>query len=97
MEAKDQIEELTNELVRTSRYGTHSAVAEHLYNKGWRKQSDGEWITETTDWVYDVKKTYCSKCGTNARYDNFMREYILTNFCPHCGAKMKGSTNEKTD
>lgn len=42
---KEQIEELTNELIRTSRCGTHSAVAEYLYNKGWRKQS--EWISVT--------------------------------------------------
>lgn len=35
-----QIEELTNELVFTSNYGTYNAVANHLYNKGWRKSTD---------------------------------------------------------
>jgi hypothetical protein len=35
-----QIEEITNELVFTSNYGTYNAVAEHLYNKGYRKTSD---------------------------------------------------------
>jgi predicted RNA-binding Zn-ribbon protein involved in translation (DUF1610 family) len=65
-------------------------LTEKLQETGYRKQSEGEWITETVNWVYDVKKKYCSACGTNARYDTHMREYILTNFCPTCGAKMKG-------
>lgn len=37
-----QIEELTNELIYTNSYGTLNAVAEHLYNVGYRKQ---EWIS----------------------------------------------------
>ena len=41
LEQKDkQIEEMKNELVFTSHYGTYNAVAEHLYNKGYRKASD---------------------------------------------------------
>lgn len=35
-----QIEELTNELVFTSNYGTYNAVANYLINKGWHKQSE---------------------------------------------------------
>ncbi len=41
MSREKQIEELTNELIRTNSYGTLNAVAEHLYNAGYRKQ---EWI-----------------------------------------------------
>lgn len=35
-----QIEELTNELVFTSNYGTYNAVANYLYEKGYRKHSE---------------------------------------------------------
>ena len=41
---------------------------------GYRKQSEGEWIG---DWDYE-----CSVCH---EYHDFK-----TNFCPNCGAKMKG-------
>ena len=40
MSREKQIEELTNELIITNSYGTLNAVAEHLYNAGYRKQSD---------------------------------------------------------
>jgi hypothetical protein len=42
MSREKQIEELTNELVFTSNYGTYNAVANYLVNKGYRKQ---EWIS----------------------------------------------------
>lgn len=35
-----QIEELLDELIRTNGYGTLNAVANHLYNAGYRKQSE---------------------------------------------------------
>ena len=40
MSKEKQIEELTNELIKRNGYGTLSAVAEALYNAGYRKQSD---------------------------------------------------------
>ena len=36
----EEIKKLTNELVATSNYGTYNAVAEYLYNKGYRKSTD---------------------------------------------------------
>jgi hypothetical protein len=52
-------------------------TAEALYNAGYRKQSEGEWLG---DWDYE-----CSVC----------HEYhdVKTNFCPNCGARMKGENN----
>ena len=46
--------------------------------KGYRKQSEGEWIK-------DNNKRTCSLCGYlyYSNNDNF-------NYCPNCGAKMKG-------
>lgn len=53
--------------------------ARDLYNAGYRKQSDGEWIKK-----YDKAPRYvCSVC--NHLFNN--KEY---KFCPNCGAKMKG-------
>lgn len=55
-----------------------------LYNAGYRKQSEGEWV--------DKK---CSLCGENEPYTargNFFATTFYqfkTNYCPNCGAKMK--------
>lgn len=51
--------------------------AEKLYNKGYRKQSEGEW---REDFDGDC---YCTACGYYPKKD-------VKNFCPNCGAKMKG-------
>ena len=36
---------------------------------------------------------YCSKCKAQS-YVNEFGEELLTDFCPHCGAKMKGADDE---
>lgn len=60
------------------------ASAKRLYNAGYRKQKEGEWEMQE----YPV--TQCTVCG--------MRRNIETqdawNFCPNCGAHMKGAENE---
>ena len=50
------------------------SLAEAIYNAGYRKQSEGEWIGI---WDYE-----CSVCN---EYND-----IKTKYCPNCGAKMKG-------
>ena len=55
--------------------------ARQLYNAGYRKQSEGEWIksdetTEQYGYLY-----MCSYCGGLS---------FLGKYCPRCGAKMKG-------
>lgn len=64
-------------------------IAQHLYNAGYRKQSEGEWIAKTDYAGYGY---YCSNCnavftGENAEW--MAKEHI---YCPKCGAKMKGDT-----
>jgi hypothetical protein len=54
--------------------------ATHLYNAGYRKQSEGEWKMK----VYPI--TSCSVCGV-LRSVEYQQGW---NFCPNCGAKMKG-------
>ena len=67
MSKEKQIEELTNELVFTSNYGTYNAVANYLVNKGYRKQ---EWISvedrlpeEKVNCLVHYKHAYCDNDG----------------------------------
>lgn len=62
-------------------------IAEGLYNTGYRKQSEGEWIFGKLGgqgaWV-------CSLCGAGFTGENaewIAKEHI---YCPKCGSKMKG-------
>ena len=57
-------------------------VAE-LTEENERLRTEGEWTKEVTDlW-------HCSLC-LHPTLLNGGEEYVLSNFCPHCGAKMKG-------
>ena len=66
-------------------------LAEHPYEAGYRKQSEGEWvkvprIISYTDDNVEVR-TMCSHCGAE------FVEHIpcdTYDYCPICGAKMKG-------
>lgn len=54
-------------------------VLNALYDKGYRKQSEGEWVKK-----YEKAPRYvCTSC--NHLFNN--KDY---KFCPNCGAKMKG-------
>ena len=92
MSREKQIEEMATKIqhATASVYTDAKDCAESLYNAGYRKQSEGEWKTEITNWVYDTKRKFCSDCGNAPFYDPRLGSYRLTNFCPHCGAKMKG-------
>lgn len=46
----------------------------------------GRWIDKTSGYAFNYE---CSNCGYTVHYQ-FIDEY---NFCPNCGAKMKGDTN----
>ena len=63
-------------------YPSPKMVAIDLYEAGYRKQSEGEWIwTENGDEDYE-QFWICSVCNE--------KSYIETKFCSECGAKMKG-------
>lgn len=55
--------------------------AEMLYNAGYRKQSEGEWIKD--DKSKFKHRYYCSVCG-------FYRIGTPSKYCEECGSKMKG-------
>ena len=56
-------------------------AAEKLTAKGYRKQSEGEWIIKG-DYL---KIMECSACGMMSA-----SIHEKTRFCPNCGARMKG-------
>lgn len=64
--------------------------AEALYNAGYRKQKEGEWIENPID-NYDGEPSglyyVCSVCHTENGFED-------TPFCPNCGAHMRGGENE---
>lgn len=88
---KQAIEEMAKVITKTKndvnvweRQKNDEDIAEALYNEGYRKQSVGEWVEIKR--FYQSGKTLihyqCSLCGV----------YLAkqANFCPNCGAKMKG-------
>ena len=95
MSEEKQIEEMENDIVGIcpdlveSGCGQINCVTHltlSLYKAGYRKQSEGEWVK-----VLNHKE--CSRCGYNAPYKKSRAGYHLrdlSNFCPNCGAKMKG-------
>ena len=88
-----QIEEMAYELVMTGKsldtvyHDDCEKIAAVLYDAGYRKQSEGEWIAKTDYAGYGY---YCSNC--NAVFTGENAEWIAKEhyYCPKCGAKMKG-------
>ena len=83
MNEDKEINELATEIYILFRSSPMSrALARHLYDKGWRKQSEGEWI-ERVNWAGSIEYK-CTAC----KETTFHAQYYA--FCPNCGAKMKG-------
>ena len=59
-------------------------IAEAFVNKGWRKQSEGEWVVKNI--FFAIYK--CSICGAENLYKD--GHACLSKFCSECGARMKG-------
>lgn len=58
----------------------------------------GEWVVDAYNGdeivripyvVHEHDEPYCSLCGTYALLDG-KEDYMPSNYCPNCGAKMKG-------
>lgn len=80
-----------------SRY-THAQIncnfcktAEDIYNAGYRKQSEGEWLNGVNG------SKVCSMCGKEPLYTASGTAFATTfykvksNYCPNCGANMRKS------
>lgn len=70
--------------------------AKRAYEKGWRKQSEGEWIKINPNNSL-IGEYYCSCCNSvidiaDGKETPLDREMY---YCPNCGAKMKEGTTQK--
>lgn len=52
----------------------------------------GHWETDKEDiaWGNPLKKKRCTNCGKRPHFDKVKWEFILSDYCPNCGAKMDG-------
>ena len=57
--------------------------AKRAIDKGWRKQSEGEWHFYSD--YFSGKQVTGWTCGNCNKYSTG-----ILNYCPYCGAKMKG-------
>ena len=65
------------------------------YERGYKDgresaERKGEWILECDAEGEGDNLYRCSECGCNYG----CQEYDIPNYCPHCGAKMKGAEDE---
>ncbi len=79
MTKENQINELRDLIMIGSRLDVNSATAfaETLYQRGYRKQSEGEWI------YGEYYIAHCSECGRE------VPDHLISPFCPNCGARME--------
>lgn len=68
---------------------------EEAYNNGWSDGfNEGENERPQSKWIKKGTKYYhtymCASCLVDACRDVENGDYILTNYCPNCGARMKG-------
>lgn len=63
----------------------------NAYERGKADRPQGEWIYKDDD-VFAGEYT-CSNCNKKAEVDLY-GQWILSNYCPHCGARMKGADDE---
>ena len=88
MNKEKQIEEMTKNIydapmLAPTLWQTCNKIATHLYNAGYRKQSEGEWIERA-----DLQGFVCSN-GCGELLTELEEDATLPKFCPNCGTKMK--------
>lgn len=57
----------------------------------------GEWAIDKEDleWGNALKRRYCTNCKKRPHFDKEERVFVLTDFCPNCGADMRVSHREE--
>lgn len=79
MSREKQIEEMAKVIAKADDNCRAKTIAEALYNAGYCKQSEGEWIIKKGGYYQRLVCSVCEKLSI-ATFD----------YCPNCGAKMKG-------
>ncbi len=82
------------DICENRKYGKNcdfASMTEHLYNAGYRKQSEGEWVKINPNNLL-IGEYYCSYCNSvidiaDGRETPLDREMY---YCPNCGARMRG-------
>ena len=66
------------------------SMEEYIASRSPHKQCEGEWIRnrQTSEYI-------CSLCGAIGPVDCLKEDFYESNYCPNCGAKMKGGMKPK--
>ena len=75
-------------------YPTNEEIADHLLANGVTIRERGEWIRQTRELNAIKSEAICSNCGRDVVYQIIDDKWTWENFCPHCGADMRGEKNE---
>lgn len=91
-----------DELPYKIRYGLNIDVIRNAPTADVVEVRHGEWVVDAYKGdeivripyvVHEHNEPYCSLCGTYALLDG-KEDYVPSNFCPRCGAKMDGERRE---
>ena len=63
-------------------------LADHLLANGVVVREKGEWRNNKDDYPE------CDKCGYMPQYDPMIDDIYYSDFCPNCGADMRGAKSE---
>ena len=68
-----------------------------LQEKDYRKIEQGEWVIQDKEPRKIKSEAKCSICGRDVVYQIIDNKWQFENYCPHCGAKMKGKNENKNN
>ena len=72
------------EMTDEEEYFAH-ADERDFFITGYRKQSEGEWVTSDIP----QEKYVCSVCGGACWYYDYQGDVAKSRYCPNCGAHMR--------
>lgn len=58
------------------------------------KHKDGKWIVESDGFIFKRQWGICSECGHTLDFAGLNAGRGNANYCPNCGAYMRGEDNE---
>lgn len=88
----DDLIEIFNEEYEKKRLITPQNTAEKLVAKGYRKQIEGHWFIVEYEFFTcsECNYGYYNGCSSTRQAKERLTRGCYPNFCPDCGAKMKG-------